>query len=73
MIDAPADFFVAREQQPHGAVSNLDLLKQALGQLHNHGNAGFVVAAQQRRAVGGHQRATPQPIQFRIVGDADHP
>ena len=56
MIDAVADFFIASETNSDGPVVDLGMGRQVCRRFHNHCDAGFVVTAQERGAVGGDDR-----------------
>ena len=52
LVDAAADLLVGREQDLDRAVLDLRVLKQEMRRIHDLGEAGLVVGAEQRGAVG---------------------
>ena len=70
MIDAVADFLIAGEADADRAVRHFRMRRQILRRFHDDGDAGLVVGAQQRGAVGCHQRFALHAGQFRVLGDA---
>ena len=65
-VRARADLLVGRKAHRHAAV-RYALAYQALQHGHYLGHARLVVAAQQRGAVGGYQRAAGQLLKVREV------
>src|ERR1700748_83799 len=72
LVDAAADLFIGREQDLDDAVLHLRIPDQELRGIHDLGDAGFVVGAEQRRAVGGDDVVADLVVELGIVGDADH-
>ncbi len=71
LVDAAADFLVRREQDLDGAVLDLRMLDQETRRIHDLGDAGLVVGAQQRGAVGGDDVVADLVAQRRVLVDAD--
>src|SRR5688572_22983513 len=69
MVDAMADFFVAGKENANGAVQELRMLDEMMSELHDDGDAGLVVGAEQRGAIGGDDRFADEALQLRVVGD----
>ena len=72
LVDAAADLFVGREQDLDGAVLDLRIVDQELRGIHDLGEAGLVVGAEQRGAVGGDDVVADLVVQRGMFGDADH-
>ena len=72
LIDAAADFFVGREQDLDGAVPDIWILNQEPRCIHDLGEAGLVVGAQQRGAVGRDDVVADLVGERGMVGGADH-
>ena len=53
LVDAAADLFIGREQDLDGAVLDLRIADQELRGIHDFGEAGLVVGAEQGGAIGG--------------------
>src|SRR5260221_1411780 len=51
LVDAATDLFVGREQDLDGAVLDLRIVDQEMRRIHDLGDAGLVVGAEQRRVV----------------------
>jgi hypothetical protein len=51
-----ANFLVAGEEEADGAVRELRVLDQRVGQLHDDRDARLVVGSEERCAVGGDER-----------------
>ena len=71
LVDAAADLFVRREQDLDGAVLDLRMVDQELRRIHDLGEAGLVVGAQQRGAVGGDDVIADLFGERRVIGGAD--
>jgi hypothetical protein len=66
------DFLVGGEQDLQGAVADLRVAGQDRHRIHDLGDAGLVVGAEQSGAVGGDDVVADLVAQRRIVGHADH-
>ena len=71
VIDAVADFLVGREQDLHVPCRIGGIAGQDRHRIHDLGDAGLVVGAEQGRAVGGDDVVADLVLQRRILGDAD--
>ena len=69
-IHSAADLFVRREPDPDRAVFRFGVGRQVFGCGHDFGDAGFVVGAEQCRAVGHNQPVPFVERQFREIGGA---
>ena len=72
LVDAAADLFVGGEQDLDGAVLDLRIVDQELRRIHDLGEAGLVVGAEQRGAVDGDDVVADLVGQRRMFGGADH-
>ena len=72
LVDAAADLLVGREQDLDGAVLDLRILDQELRGIHDLGETGLVVGAEQRGAVGGDDVVADLVGERRMLGGADH-
>ncbi len=72
LVDAASDFLVRREQDFDGAVLDLRVLQQELRRIHDFGEAGLVVGAEQGGAIGRDDVVADLVGQRRIVRRADH-
>ena len=72
MVNAMADLFVAGEKNPHRSVFDLRIFQQMVGQFHDDGDAGLVIASQQRGAVGGNDRFPLASRKFGAGGGRDY-
>src|SRR5262249_53734362 len=72
VIDAVADLLVAGETDTHRPARQPGRLKQTLRRLHDHRHAGLVVAAEERRAIGGDYRLARELRQVRVLGWPQH-
>ena len=71
LVDAAADLFIGREQDLDGAVLDVRIVDQEMRRIHDFGEAGLVVGAEQRGAVGGDDVVADLVGERGIVGDAD--
>ena len=72
LVDAAADFLVGREQDLDRAVLDLRIVRSGMRGVHDLGDAGLVVGAEQRGAVGGDDVVADLVGQRRVFGGADH-
>ena len=72
LVDAAADLLVGREQDLDGAVLDLRVVDQEFCRIHDLGETGLVVGAQQRGAVGGDDVVADLVGQRRLLGCTDH-
>ena len=72
MIHAVADFLIAREEDSHRSVWYFRMLGEVGRHLHDDGDAGLVVGAQEGGPIGSDQRGATELLQFRVVRDTDH-
>ena len=72
LVDAAADLLVRREQDLDRAVLDLRVLDQELRGIHDLGEAGLVVGAEQRGAVGGDDVVADLVGECGMLGGADH-
>ena len=72
IIDAAADLFVGREQQPNRAVLELWIAEQNFRRIHDRGDAGLVVGAEQRGAVAGDDVVADLVGKGRVLVEPDH-
>ncbi len=71
LVDAAADLLVRREQDFDRAVLDLGMVEQELRGVHDLGDAGLVVGAEQRGAVGRDDVVADLVGQRRVLGGAD--
>ena len=71
LVDAAADLFVGREQDLDGAVLDLGVVEQELRGIHDLGEPGLVVGAEQRGAVGRDDIVADLVGERRVLGGAD--
>ena len=72
LVDAAADLLVGREQDLDRAVLDLRIVDQELRRIHDLGEAGLVVGAEQRGAVGGDDVVADLVGERGMIGGADH-
>ena len=72
LVDAAADLLVGREQDLDRAVLDLRVLNQELRRIHDLGEAGLVVGAQQRGAIGRDDVVADLVGERGMIGGADH-
>ena len=72
LVDAAADLLVGREQDLDGAVLDVRVAHQELGRIHDLGDAGLVVGAEQRGAVTRDDVVADLAGQRGMLGSADH-
>ena len=72
LVDAAADLFVGREQDLDRAVLDLRIVDQEICGIHDLGEAGLVVGAEQRGAVGRDDVVADLVGQRGLLGGADH-
>ena len=72
IVDAAADLLIRREQDLDGAVLHIAVVDEEMRGIHDLGDAGLVVGAEQRGAVGGDDVVADLVLQRGMLGEADH-
>ncbi|MGY4453538.1 hypothetical protein ACVWZR_008198 [Bradyrhizobium sp. i1.3.1] len=72
MSTPPADLLVRREQDLDGAVLHIGVVDEEMRGIHDLGDAGLVVGAQERGAVGGDDVVADLVLQRGMFSEADH-
>lgn len=72
IVDAAADLFIRREQDLDGAVLHVGIVDEEIRGIHDLGDAGLVVGAEQRGAVRGDDVVADLVLQRGMFVEADH-
>ena len=72
LVDAAADLLVGREQDLDGAVLDMRVIDQEPRRIHDLGEAGLVVGAEKRGAVGRDDVVADLVGERGMIGGADH-
>src|ERR1700735_410168 len=69
LVDSATDLFVRCEQDLDGAVLDLWIVDQETRRIHDFGNAGLVVGAEQRGAIGRYDIVAGLVFKRRMIRD----
>ena len=72
LVDAAANLFIGGEEDLDGAMLDVRILNQELRSIHDLGEPGLVIGAQQRGAVRRDDVVADLVCQRRMLGGADH-